>query len=958
MLNIAHPINELEDDNELAFDEIEALKAEIAKGYNSEQVRSLLARVTLSTSFQFTGLLDLAGNHLQPSVAANKATGVNAIDVLAKPIWEHPCWRDMPEVQQTLQAAIVRAAHGEFVRFDAPHYIGDKLTVVDFSLSPVIDRAGNVVFITAEGRDVTEQRHLEKEILRQKEALAQLDTLKTQFFMNVSHEFRTPLTLILGPLTEVLAELDAVDPLNQRERLQTTQRNAIRLLKLVNELLDFAALESNKMQACYRPTDLAALTKELASMFESAVEKAGLTLVVNCPPLSEKTYVDRDMWEKIVLNLLSNAFKHTFEGQIEISLQEMNHEIVLCVKDTGVGIPADHLPKLFERFHRIPEAASRTHEGSGIGLALVQELVKLHGGKITAESAVNQGTTFTISLPVGKAHLPKAFIAAETANDSEHLKVQPFINEIWGSLSKQKPVSAIDTTGNEQVWYKTSAGDKVRILLADDNADMRSYIERLLHPYCEVEMVSDGLAAMVAARRQPPDLILSDIMMPEMDGLQLLAQLRNDPALKTIPVILLSARAGEEAQIEGLQMGADDYLVKPFDKRALLARIKANLNLELHRMSYEAQEAKRLLENRFRQLIESNIIGIFSGKVIDGTITQANEYFLNMLGYTRTLFEENGLNWKQLTPSNYQQQADAKVLEFLEQGFLIPFETQYLHCQGQCVDVLIGVTSLEQTKTDFICYVVNISEQKQAEAKVLNYMNRLQQSNKELEHFATIASHDLQEPLRKICLFSDHLKLTEQASLSAEGLDDLDRIHRATDRMRRLIHDLLDLSKIVRKGRHFSRIELNTITNEVIAELSYSYRDIRQRVTISGSCLIDADPDQMHQMMSQLLDNALKFHSVGSLTNVTIQIQPLGADSCQITVADNGLGMKEEYFPRIFDAFVRLQHEKDYPGTGIGLTLVKRIVERHNGRIAVDSALEKGSTFTVILPLHQGNYAD
>jgi signal transduction histidine kinase len=236
---------------------------------------------------------------------------------------------------------------------------------------------------------------------RRAEALAELDQAKTAFFANVSHEFRTPLTLMLGPAQDALAE--EISPA-QRERLELLHRNALRLQKLVNTLLDFSRIEAGRVQAVYEPTDLAAFTAELASVFRSAVEKAGLRYLIDCSPLDEPTYVDKDMWEKIVLNLISNAFKFTHEGQIEVSIARLGGAARLTVRETGVGVADENLPHIFERFHRVEGTRARTHEGTGIGLALVQELVRLHEGTVQVESALGRGTRFDVTIPLGRAH--------------------------------------------------------------------------------------------------------------------------------------------------------------------------------------------------------------------------------------------------------------------------------------------------------------------------------------------------------------------------------------------------------------------------------------------------------------------------------------------------------------------------------------------------------------------------
>jgi signal transduction histidine kinase len=251
---------------------------------------------------------------------------------------------------------------------------------------------------------VTNALAYEQERMRA-ESLAELDRAKTAFFSNVSHEFRTPLTLLLGPLEETLAQSEDLSA-QHRERLEIAHRNSLRLLKLVNTLLDFSRIEAGRIQAVYEPTELGAFTAELASNFRSATEKAGLNLAIDCPSLPDSVYVDHEMWEKIVLNLVSNAFKFTFAGEISVSLRQAGEVVELAVRDTGTGIPADEIPNLFERFHRVKGARGRSLEGSGIGLALVQELVKLHGGAVRVESEIDRGSVFIVTIPLGSAHLP------------------------------------------------------------------------------------------------------------------------------------------------------------------------------------------------------------------------------------------------------------------------------------------------------------------------------------------------------------------------------------------------------------------------------------------------------------------------------------------------------------------------------------------------------------------------
>ncbi|HEU0060780.1 MAG TPA: response regulator [Hyphomicrobiaceae bacterium] len=450
---------------------------------------------------------------------------------------------------------------------------------------------------------------------RRAEVLAELDHAKTAFFSNVSHEFRTPLTLMLGPLEEALAKPDA-PAAEHRTLITLAHRNGLRLLKLVNALLDFSRLESGRGQARFEAVELAGFVRELASNFQSAMAKAGLRLLLDCPPLPEPVYVDRDMWEKVVLNLLSNAFKFTFTGQIKIAvrLADDARAVKMEISDTGTGIPAEELPHLFERFRRVEGARGRSIEGSGIGLALVQELVKQHDGSITVESRVDKGSTFTVSLPRGKAHLPADKIGASHGGGPTRQRAQAYVEEAlaWLSEVEHEPPTASGTEDLSAGEPPPPRGSEF-VLLADDNADMRAYVRRLLaNSGYRVEVVVDGKAALAAARRRLPDLILSDVMMPGLDGFQLLAKLREDAALHDVPVIFLSARAGEEAKIEGLRAGADDYLVKPFSARELLARVETNIKLAATR-----RESARILREEAEILELLNEVGTALAAEID-----------------------------------------------------------------------------------------------------------------------------------------------------------------------------------------------------------------------------------------------------------------------------------------------------------------------------------------------------
>ncbi|MCO8270471.1 SpoIIE family protein phosphatase [Actinoplanes sp. TRM 88003] len=483
---------------------------------------------------------------------------------------------------------------------------------------------------------------------RRAEELAELDRAKTAFFSNISHEFRTPLTLIMGPLEELLTRADLTDEPAVRAELDVIHRNGLRLGKLVNALLDFSRLEAGRMQARFEPVDLANATAELASVFRSAIERTGLTLEVDTPALAQPVYLDRGMWEKIVLNLLSNALKFTFSGGVRIAVREEAGTATVTVTDTGVGVPADEMPRLFERFHRIENARSRSNEGSGIGLALVRELVELHGGTITADSTYGQGTTFTVRLPVGAGHLPAEAVTTARVTAPVSSGADPYVQEAL----RWTPGTA-EPAGDPVPRAKSPA----TVLVADDNADMRDYLTRLLHSAGhQVHAVGDGQAALEAARARHPDLIVSDVMMPRLDGLELVAALRADPRTAGTPVLLLSARAGQEASIEGLEAGADDYLVKPFSSAELLARVRANVELARLRNHHA----------RWRTALIDSLQEAFFVCDEDGAVIEINSTFTDILG-----FGVEGLPYppvhpwwpdREADPKGYQQVADALAM--------------------------------------------------------------------------------------------------------------------------------------------------------------------------------------------------------------------------------------------------------------------------------------------------------
>ena len=786
-----------------------------------ERYRQKLARITLDSMVQFVGLLDGEGTVLEINQVALDAVGITLSEVEGKPFWTTFWWQVSPEINATLRESILRASQGEFVRWDAEIFGragGTETIIIDASLMPVKDAQGNVVFITAEGRDITEKKAHEREIARQREELAKLDVLKTQFFANISHEFRTPLTLMLGPLEDALANAHGILPLGAAASLSTSHRNGLRLLKLVNTMLDFSRIEAGRLRAHYQPIDLSAYTEELASNFQSLCDKAGLRLIVDCAPpeallsAGEAAYVDRDMWEKIVLNLLSNAFKFTLEGEIEVRLAAVDGHARLIVRDTGVGIPSEELPRMFERFHRIERSRGRTHEGTGIGLALVQELVKLHAGTITVESKVGKGSAFTVTIPLGTAHLRADRIDQAPTIPSTAVRHAAFVEEALRWLPDEVATTA------EMAEREDSGGprtDRPRILWADDNADMRAYVSRLLGRHFDVEAVPDGEAALTAARAHPPDLVLSDVMMPKLDGFGLLCALRSDPILREIPIILLSARAGEESRIDGMRHGADDYLVKPFSARELIARVDTHVKVSRMR-----REAKKQLER----------------------------------------------------------------------------------------------------------------------------------ANDDLQQFAYSASHDLQEPLRSVKIYSELLQREFAGKLGPNGNDYIRQTIDSVERMETLLRDLRTYTHVsTARQEPEEELDAGAILDKALANLSMVIRDSGASISRTSLPHVHIADFQLEQVFQNLIANAIRYRR-DVPPHISIAAHRQG-DVWRFSVEDNGIGIEPEYRQQIFGIFKRLHSMADYPGTGMGLAICKRIVERAGGRIWVESEPGRGSTFHFTIPI-------
>lgn len=757
---------------------------------------------------------------------------------------------------------------------------------------------------------------------RRAEALAELDRAKTTFFSNVSHEFRTPLTLMLGPVEDILAAPEEDLLPEYRANLTVVHRNGERLLKLVNTLLDFTRIEAGRVQVRYEPTDLAAYTEELASVFRSAIEKAGLRLILHCDPLSEPVFVDRDMWEKIVLNLLSNAFKFTLEGEIEVALHNADDQAVLTVRDTGTGITEEQMPHVFERFHRVEGTRARTHEGTGIGLALVQELVRIHGGIVRVDSTYGVGTTFTVSLPLGKAHLPAERISAPTTLASTALRAESFVEEALRWLPEEtleEGSSEADSSYRGVVPFSkknlAEGAEPARLLLADDNTDMREYVRRLLQPYYEVIAVSDGAAALAAARKTKFDLVLSDVMMPVLDGFGLLQALRNDPGTASVPVILLSARAGEEARIEGLSAGADDYLIKPFSARELLARVAAHLNLS--RVRREAEQVIRENEERFRVALSNVPLTVFTCD--------------RELRYTWIANPPYGL-----TADHFLGKRDGEISSMEEAREFLAYKAQVLDSeQGARQEIahLLSTTTryyditaepLRDREGNVIGLTVaafDITDLKQMELNLAAMNARLQRAMTET-HYRV--KNNLQ-------LMSALIDMQRASGEEMVPMSELTRLG-ANVRALGVIHDLL--TQEAKEGSDQETLSIKAVLERLMHMLEQTIGDAALVYSFEEARFSGRQTTAIALVANELISNALK-HGRG---RIEIYLR-INGDTATLEVCDDGPG-----FPAGFDAAA---------AANTGLELVESVAEWDlRGTLNYANRREGGAQVVVTFPLH------
>ncbi len=855
--------------------------------------------------------------------------------------------------------------------------------------------AGHLATVIANARAYEEER-------RRAEALAEIDRAKTAFFSNVSHEFRTPLTLLLGPLEEAMAA-GALPPA-QGECLAVAHRHGLRLLKLVNALLDFSRIEAGRAQGRFAPVDLAALTAELASMFRSATERAGLRLNIVAPTLPEPVHVDRDMWETVVLNLLSNAFKFTFEGGIDISVRTSadSRGAEVEVRDSGTGIPAEELPRLFERFHRIEGAQGRSYEGSGIGLALVQELVRMHGGTIRVESSPGAGSRFIVALPFGTAHLPpERVMAAPAAESAAGLRARAMVEEALRWLSDDvEPLP--DAAGEPPIAEPSQAGSLGgRVLLADDNADMRDYVRRLLSAQgFSVAVAANGAAALAAAQADPPDLVLTDVMMPGLDGFGLLRALRADPGLASIPVVLLSARAGEEQRVEGLRAGADDYLIKPFSARELLARVGANLSLA--RLRRDATEALRSRTAELETVLQAVPAAVWFTHDTNAATVHGNRQAAALLGLPEeTNHSASGPDARHLGFRNLHDgvavAAEQLPMQRAARGEDVPDGLMELRFEdGRALSLFMRSRTLRDGQgrpRGAVTAAIDVTERERAAAALRQSEDALRRLAELLEARVAERTDDLAASNRRLVA---EIEERERVQATLHQMQRLEAVGQLTSGV---AHDFNNLLTVVlgnievlereadeRAARPLAmmRVAAERGANLTAQLLAFSRRQLLKpkpvdlnavvagmaelmRSTLGGTVELQTvlapglwpalvDPTQLELVVLNLAINARDaMLTGGSLTVATANVPAAASgvggepkEMVMVAVSDTGTGMSEVVRARAFEPFFTTKPPGR--GSGLGLAQVWGFAHQSGGDVAIASREGEGTTVRVFLP--------
>jgi len=734
-----------------------------------------------------------------------------------------------------------------------------------------------------------------QQLVEAQEHLEEMDRVKSRFTANVHHELRTPLTLTLAPLEGMLSGEFGVVPDSLRGTLKTMHSNGLRLLKLINNLLDLAKIEGAQLEIHRRRSDLGLLVGALVDGARPLAARKGVELTASGFADLSPICVDPEAIEKVIVNLVGNALKFTEErGRIDVmaSLQA-DGGVQLVVKDEGAGIPPAQLSRIFDRFAQVDGSTTRRHEGTGIGLSLVKELVELHGGRVWAESeGLGFGTKMFVVLPPGEADDEEEELFLETDSEARAAKAMAGIESDVGLEEDEAgDGSSADLSDLERHVARTegdTSGDvgapehpdgTPEVLIVEDNPDMRKLLRFLVSKEFRVRTARNGREGLEAVQAKAPDLVLTDVMMPEMSGTELCAAIKQDPVTSRIPVALVTSKADREMKIEGLELGADDYVTKPFHPRELMARVRSLVRL--YRLQSELGERNVELEDSNGRLAQSN--------------------------------EELEVAMREL------REAEEHLVESERRAAL--------------GELAAGVAHEVNNPVNF----------------ALNALRNLQRQVEDVRTFATKlgdATEDANpaQRLRELERLSDELAIEDAAEMLTELVeianDGLERTHRLVGGLRdfaapsRGPHERVDLELGLR-----STIQLVCSGLPPNVEVHTDFP--------AESPAILGDRAALNQVFLNLLKNAAEaLVPDGGRIEVALKVVEAFA---VIEIRDDGPGMSSETLERLFEPFYTTKEAGK--GTGLGLSISRRIAREQNGDLEAGSELGEGSVFSLRIPI-------
>jgi PAS domain S-box-containing protein len=958
------------------------------------QYREKLARIAMDEMYQFVAVLDAEGTLLEVNRAALEGGGLKLSDVEGKPFWECFWWGVSKESQQTLRQAISRASGGEFVRYDVEVYgraNGKETIIIDFSLIPVTDETGKVAFLVPEGRDITEKKAQEREIAQKNadlqallERIRELDEIKTQFFANVSHELRTPLALIIGPAQRLMDERSTMTPHERLESAGVIARNARILLKHVNDLLDLSKLEAEKLKIELRDADVASLVRRMASNFDVLAGDRAIDYRVEAPD-GVVCAVDPEKLERALMNLLSNAFKFAPDGgRIRCALRVTSKEVVIAVEDSGVGVEPELRRVIFERFRQGEGGANRQFGGTGLGLAIAKEFVEMHRGALDVLDSSLGGALFRITLPNHRLH-PEQAVPAERGLDSA---------VISGILEELRPSAVPRATEPEKPATTTT------ILLVEDNLDMNRFTSQSLRAEYEVISAFNGQEGLEKAVAMRPSMIVSDIMMPVMSGVEMIAEIRKRPELAETPILILSAKADEELKAKLLEDGAQDFITKPFSERDLLVRVRnligsrqsreherreAAVNEALYRVA--ASFADELDQQKLLQLITdeaTTLIGaqfgsfFFNAKREDGgayllyTLSGAPPEAFARFPMPRAtpLFGPTFRGEGVIRLDDVRTDPRYGKMGRQPEGHLPVVSYLAVPVVGRGGEVLGGLffghglpaqfTEVHERITRGLAVQAAAALEKARLYEALRQSEaRAREADRRKDEFLAMLGHELRNPLAPIRTALDLLALHPDQASDPEPRTPSELslliLERQVGHMVRLVDDLLDVSRIAQGKVELQkrRVELADAVTKAIEMVSPMLERSEQHLTVSVAArglAVDGDLTRLAQVIANLLTNASKYTPQGGLITITAEAV---VGEVVLKVVDAGIGITAEMLPRVFDMFAQERQalDRSQGGLGLGLAIVHKLVTAHGGTVRAHSdGAGRGSEFTIRLP--------